>query len=328
MPDLNASISNNGRIIPKNSDYDSIENRGIRTHNKFGKFFAEFFGSGTVTVNIDSKTYYLNRGSCYALLKLDKNIGAASRKSDLIMQLILHFDSAVKKENNEDPINLYISDSENKSDHSITPLAPALQTEQNNKLNNMNTWANDNCAKLGSDTYSDLMSVIKFFKFINTDSCLNTMKVDGCYWFPDLEVVGIPFHEDESWEKTKKNLMKLSEEFIGAFYQLNSEQHKIEFSKNLNGACIEGRTNAALIYASNIIQNPHIESFFTLIERCRLEAYEALKNQKLSIKLLTDHIMRFHGGEICIPDEQNCPEGILSRYYVRCYLEFAEVDMD
>lgn len=64
----NVRISH-GRVIPKNTKYDSEKNRGINVHGWLGKIIANTFGSGTVEVAIKNKTRYLNKASCYKLVR-------------------------------------------------------------------------------------------------------------------------------------------------------------------------------------------------------------------------------------------------------------------
>lgn len=86
------SIAPNDRIISDTIPYDENLNRGIRTHNIIGKFFADIFGSGTVTVLINEKEYYLNRGSCFKLLDMH-HIDHTENKKDFLPKLQKLFDN-------------------------------------------------------------------------------------------------------------------------------------------------------------------------------------------------------------------------------------------
>ncbi len=96
---INVSIASNGRVISDASPYDKVNNPGIRTHNCFGKFFAQFFGTGTVTVRIDDKYYYLNRGSCFKLLDIN-GVKYKEKKKDFLPKL----QNLFAKLHNGDPI--------------------------------------------------------------------------------------------------------------------------------------------------------------------------------------------------------------------------------
>lgn len=87
----NVAIAPNDRIISDYIPYDENLNPGIRTHNRIGKFFADIFGSGTVTVLINEKEYYLNRGSCFNLLDMN-HIDHTDKKKDFLPKLQKLFD--------------------------------------------------------------------------------------------------------------------------------------------------------------------------------------------------------------------------------------------
>lgn len=58
-----------GRIISENVDLPKKLNRGIETHGRIGKFFANQFGSGTLKVKVNDRDFYLNRGSCFKFIE-------------------------------------------------------------------------------------------------------------------------------------------------------------------------------------------------------------------------------------------------------------------
>ena len=81
------SIAENGRIISSALPYDKVSNRGICYHNWIGAFFARIFGSGTLTVSINNKEVYLNKGSCSGFLKANKVQFDPSNEEDLIAKV-------------------------------------------------------------------------------------------------------------------------------------------------------------------------------------------------------------------------------------------------
>lgn len=88
----NVYIAPNSRIISDILPFDKELNRGIRTHNIIGKIFADIFGSGTETVIINNKKYYVNRGSCFNFL--DQHlIDHTEDKNDFLPKLQELFDN-------------------------------------------------------------------------------------------------------------------------------------------------------------------------------------------------------------------------------------------
>lgn len=68
--ELNNATFSHGRIIPLNTKFDPTTNNGINVHeNWFSRTLADLFGSGVVEVKIEGKSFYLNKASCFKLLK-------------------------------------------------------------------------------------------------------------------------------------------------------------------------------------------------------------------------------------------------------------------
>lgn len=107
----NVSIAPNSRIISDILPFDKEFNRGIRTHNIIGKIFADIFGSGTETVIINEKKYYVNRGSCYKFLN-QHCIELSEDKNDLLPKLQELFDNIHLEEDPSYVPKLIASDAE------------------------------------------------------------------------------------------------------------------------------------------------------------------------------------------------------------------------
>lgn len=86
------AIASNGRIISDTSPYDRNKNRGINQHNIIGKLFADIFGSGTISMKIEGKVYYLNKNSCFNLVGRN-GCGSTGNDPTLTNRVKEHFKS-------------------------------------------------------------------------------------------------------------------------------------------------------------------------------------------------------------------------------------------
>lgn len=79
--DLDNVNLSHGRIIPSDTNYDSITNKGVNFHNNwFSRAFVRLFGSGVVKVHIDGTSFYLNKASCFKLVNSTKTIDKSSKE--------------------------------------------------------------------------------------------------------------------------------------------------------------------------------------------------------------------------------------------------------
>lgn len=112
----NARISF-GRLKPKHKQNSSQVNRGIALHNRIGKFFVDIFGSGTIKAKVEGKSYYLNKESCYKLLRDPKNPDIKYTDAEIINALQNIFKAQVDVAK-KDQYSLEVMDDPNISDQS------------------------------------------------------------------------------------------------------------------------------------------------------------------------------------------------------------------
>ena len=310
----NVQLSSNGRVISDSSAYNESTNRGIRTHNRFGKFFADCFGSGTYKVYINDQKYYLNRNSCDNLIASEM---ACKSKALVIGQIQSIFDEM----------------------HGGKPLSQGRAVGFINyqvQMNQITDWVRDNQHALGSMAYREAMATIKFFQFINTEAGVIDIVNShaGLYYFcpPNFELnEGIPFHfHDHKTEKEVKSaLSALFSQFIFSLSQLKTDKQKTQFFKELGGLCIEAKTSNAFVYASSLASNTvaELEPFYVIAEKYRQEAHDALEGQNKTIDLLAQYINDNHGGERCLTDANLCPDGVISLESAKAFLGFTDFDL-
>ena len=106
MNKLDYAHYSHGRIVSVNKDF-AIKIKGINTHNRFTKVFVNIFGSGTIAVKVEGKTRYLNKNSCYKLVKTlpdapDRTAFMKDKKL-ILASIQLAFEQMSKPEKLEEP---------------------------------------------------------------------------------------------------------------------------------------------------------------------------------------------------------------------------------
>ncbi len=309
----NVQVSS-GRIISDASDFDKSKNRGIRTHNWFSKILADLFGSGTISVYIDDKKYYVNKKSCYKLIDNPKYT-FFKNKTLVIGQIQSIFDEM----------------------HSGKTLTQGASVGFNNRyamqMQQFQDWVLDNKDNLGTMAYGEAMGTIKFFQhIIHRDGITDILTQQGGYLYqfheaPELPL-GLTFHYQPTKNESEKALTSLFCQFITALDQLKTDQQKIRFCKELDGYCIEAKTSNAFVYAASIASNEvELEPFHVILQRYRDEAHEALKGQNLTIDLLAEYINNKHDGEKCLSDVNLCKDGIINLESAKAFLEITDFDL-
>lgn len=104
---INNAHIESGRLKPDTAQNNPKVDRGVAVFNKIGKFFADYFGSGTVKVSVQGNKRCLSKGSCYKLLNVSKQ-NAPKSDEELIKAINAVFDknqsSSIPKKNNLDDI--------------------------------------------------------------------------------------------------------------------------------------------------------------------------------------------------------------------------------
>lgn len=124
MNSINNAHLSSGRLKPDQQVENKQNSRGIATHNRFTKFFVNAFGSGTIKANVKGKTCYLNKGSCYTLLKVSKQ-DAPQSNDKLIEAINAAFEKSHTK--SESPIT---SSKTEKSEKKEEPEASQLELNE------------------------------------------------------------------------------------------------------------------------------------------------------------------------------------------------------
>lgn len=78
---LQRAYQSHGRIIPIGTVYDKIKNRGIKAHNALTRLFVNLFGEGTVKVQVNNKTFYLNKASSFKFINPEKGTNSPEYKN-------------------------------------------------------------------------------------------------------------------------------------------------------------------------------------------------------------------------------------------------------